>query len=273
MRIAIVLLIVMWSGSARLALSQPASSVTPNLNGTWTTADGTMVAITQHGAAIEARSLVPNRQMATVFGWKSGDLVFQGTLVDGTITGEVAYRFALKVGEACPGKAMIRLPLEMQVLGAEQLIGKARHRILGADCSFRDGPWGAIEFTRRSFDVNETLSEINVQIRDGILFDHDRSDLKPDAVVVLRELKQLVLDQQPFARILIEGHTDSQGSDAHNLTLSAKRADAVSRWLIEAGVPKSQLGSKGLGRTRPLLPNSTAANRARNRRVEITVIK
>jgi outer membrane protein OmpA-like peptidoglycan-associated protein len=273
MKTVTVLLFVLWSGSAQLAFSQQASSAPPDLNGTWTTADGTMVKVTQRGASIEARSLVPNRQMASLFGWKSGDIVFQGKLADGTISGQIAYRFSVTAGQACPGKAMIMLDLEMQVLGADQLMGKTQHRILGRDCSLSDGPWGALEFTRRSFDVKETASEINVQIRDGILFDLDRSDLKADALVVLRELKQLVLDEQPFVRILIEGHTDSQGSDAYNITLSLQRANAVSRWLVESGVPQSRLDAKGFGRARPLLPNSTAANRAQNRRVEIKVIK
>ena len=269
------LLVVIALGTAAVGVGGrgQSSSAPPDLNGTWTTADGTMVAVTHRGAAIEARCLVPNRQMAAVFGWTSGEIVFRGTIAAGTITGQIAYRYPIKGTEACPDKARIMLDMEMQVLGAGQLLGRAQQQILGRDCRLVPGSWGAIEFTRKSFDVQESPAAIDVEIRDGILFDHDRAELKPDARGVLRELKQLVLDPQPFVRVQIQGHTDSQGTDAYNLTLSLQRANAVARWLIENGVPADRLEAKGLGRTRPLVPNSTAANRARNRRVEIKVIK
>jgi hypothetical protein len=87
-----------------------------------------MVAVTQRGAAVEARSVVPNRQLASLFGWKSGDLVFKGTLAGGTITGKVAYRFPIKAGKVCPDRAVILLDMEMQVLGAGQLLGRSLGR-------------------------------------------------------------------------------------------------------------------------------------------------
>ena len=71
--------------------------------------------------------------------------------------------------------------------------------------------------------------------------------------------------------VLVEGHTDSQGSDAINLPLSLNRAKAVRDYLVLRGVDADKIGAVGLGSTRPLLDNSTPVNRADNRRVEIIV--
>ena len=72
------------------------------------------------------------------------------------------------------------------------------------------------------------------------------------------------------AGIRVEAHTDSQGSDAANLALSQKRADAVRGVLIAAGVPAARIHAVGKGETQPVADNASAAGRARNRRVEIS---
>jgi OOP family OmpA-OmpF porin len=69
----------------------------------------------------------------------------------------------------------------------------------------------------------------------------------------------------------IEGHTDSQGSEENNLTLSQRRAQSVVDYLVRAGVDTEQLTARGYGESRPLVDNSTAANRAQNRRIEFVV--
>jgi OmpA-OmpF porin, OOP family len=69
-------------------------------------------------------------------------------------------------------------------------------------------------------------------------------------------------------KIEVAGHTDSTGGDAHNLTLSQSRAESVMQYLKQAGV-SSTLSAKGYGSTQPLVPNTTDALRAQNRRVEL----
>jgi outer membrane protein OmpA-like peptidoglycan-associated protein len=78
--------------------------------------------------------------------------------------------------------------------------------------------------------------------------------------------------KQPDSRIQIVGHTDSQGADAYNQDLSARRAASVGTYLISTGVDASRINTLGLGESTPLSSNDTAAGRAINRRVEVTIL-
>jgi len=80
------------------------------------------------------------------------------------------------------------------------------------------------------------------------------------------------LAKQPEARIQIAGHTDSQGTESYNQVLSARRAASVGSHLISTGVDAGRINSVGLGESVPLSSNDTAAGRAINRRVEITIL-
>jgi outer membrane protein OmpA-like peptidoglycan-associated protein len=103
----------------------------------------------------------------------------------------------------------------------------------------------------------------------GILFETGKSDLKPESRPVLKEIAATLKDH-PDLKILIEGHTDNVGSAATNLTLSDARAAAVRAALVsEFGIAGERLTTKGLGDTKPAVPNSTPAGRAQNRRVEL----
>lgn len=75
----------------------------------------------------------------------------------------------------------------------------------------------------------------------------------------------------PKAKIEIEGHTDAEGTPERNKSLSERRAKAVYDYLAKAGVGADRLTAVGYGETRPIAPNDTAANRAKNRRIEFTV--
>jgi outer membrane protein OmpA-like peptidoglycan-associated protein len=71
----------------------------------------------------------------------------------------------------------------------------------------------------------------------------------------------------------IQGHTDNRGRSSYNLQLSQQRAEAVRDFLIQAGVSPTRLEARGFGQERPLVPNLTSANRARNRRVQFMIRK
>ena len=79
------------------------------------------------------------------------------------------------------------------------------------------------------------------------------------------------LKDQTDHKITIEGHTDSQGSDASNMELSRGRAQTVKDYLVSRGVPADNIKSEGLGSSRPVADNRSTEGRANNRRVEIIV--
>ncbi|HOZ26216.1 MAG TPA: OmpA family protein [Hyphomonadaceae bacterium] len=80
------------------------------------------------------------------------------------------------------------------------------------------------------------------------------------------------LAKQPDTRIQIAGHTDSQGADATNMTLSASRSASVGAYLTSTGVNAGRISSVGMGESAPVATNDTAAGRAINRRVEVTIL-
>ncbi|MEP7344546.1 MAG: OmpA family protein [Gemmatimonadaceae bacterium] len=103
----------------------------------------------------------------------------------------------------------------------------------------------------------------------GILFATGKSDLQPESRPVLKEIAE-TMKQHGDLKILIEGHTDNVGVAASNLTLSDSRAAAVKAALISNfGADGSRITTKGLGDTKPSVPNTTPEGRSQNRRVEI----
>lgn len=99
-------------------------------------------------------------------------------------------------------------------------------------------------------------------------FDFNRADLKPSAQDVLADAVK-TLKENPSLRVIVEGHTDSVGSDAYNLKLSERRAQAVENYLVRQGIDASRIETRGYGESKPISSNQTAEGRARNRRVEI----
>lgn len=102
----------------------------------------------------------------------------------------------------------------------------------------------------------------------GILFDLDSATIRPESRPVLEEVLG-VLKGEPGWKVTIEGHTDSTGSDSHNLELSQKRSESVKAYLVAGGIASGRLMTKGLGESRPVADNATELGRAQNRRVEL----
>ena len=102
----------------------------------------------------------------------------------------------------------------------------------------------------------------------GILFDTDSDHIKDESKTALDSLLAAA-HNQPTWSFSIEGHTDNVGGDAHNQTLSEKRAAAVKAYLTKAGVDEKRLATKGFGASKPVASNDTSLGRSENRRVEI----
>ena len=101
-----------------------------------------------------------------------------------------------------------------------------------------------------------------------IFFENNSDKLKVASLSQLDELSK-ILNKYEGANLVIEGHTDSNGSDALNLALSQKRTESVKNYLIEKGIAASRLTGVGLGEGTPIASNKTTLGRAKNRRVEL----
>ena len=115
--------------------------------------------------------------------------------------------------------------------------------------------------------------EESVTIDLNLEFDFNSSELRTENYGVIRRVVEF-LRQYPTAHAVIEGHTDSQGPEAYNQSLSERRAKSVMDYLIEqAGVSagEERLTSAGFGESRPKVGNDTAAGRQHNRRVSAVV--
>ena len=104
----------------------------------------------------------------------------------------------------------------------------------------------------------------------SVLFGSAKSDLMPSARVKLDQVASALLAIKA-RNLIIEGHTDSQGSDAFNQNLSQSRSDSVRDYLVQRGYPASNIQSHGRGEGSPIAKNNSAEGRANNRRVEIII--
>lgn len=116
-----------------------------------------------------------------------------------------------------------------------------------------------------------TLTREQLVLHGQVFFDTDASTL-PGPSKVLDQLAQVLLEHPEIQRVIIEGHTDTVGTELHNRTLSLARAETVRRYLIGKGVPAQRLMAQGLGPRRPASTNTTAGGRERNRRAELRLI-
>ena len=131
----------------------------------------------------------------------------------------------------------------------------------------------------KDLKAEETPQAIKVNLSADLLFDFDKSDIKPAAEPELSKVAT-VLKSYPNAQVTIDGHTDGKGSNAYNQPLSERRAATVAKWLTaNAGINAANIHTRGWGKTKQIAPNTNPdgsdnpEGRAKNRRVEITVTK
>ncbi len=113
-------------------------------------------------------------------------------------------------------------------------------------------------------------NRLKLDIPSDVSFDTGRADIKSNFRVVLDQFAT-TLNANPASNVTIIGHTDSSGSDAVNNPLSVNRAAAARDYLVTRGVSSQRITIDGRGSREPIAANDNAANRAKNRRVEIFV--
>jgi outer membrane protein OmpA-like peptidoglycan-associated protein len=125
-----------------------------------------------------------------------------------------------------------------------------------------------IKITTASPDMRNKLLTDGKLVSYGIYFDVNKDVVKPESYGTLKEIAK-VLNEVPAVKVKIVGHTDADGADAANLDLSKRRAASVKAELVKSfGVNGDRLITDGMGEGQPIAPNTTAANKALNRRVE-----
>lgn len=161
---------------------------------------------------------------------------------------------------------------------AQQQADVARAQASDAERRAQAAAEAAAEARQAVVVLQQQLIDMKTQYTDrgtlvtlgDVLFETGRADIKPGAYDSLRKLAAFLRDH-PERRILIEGYTDSTGSDDTNLVLSQRRAEAVAMALQTLGVTPGRVAVKGYGDSYPVADNGSATNRALNRRVEVYI--
>lgn len=151
------------------------------------------------------------------------------------------------------------------LLGA--VIGGAAGAYIG---NYMDKQAAEIERDIAGARVERVGEGIKITFSSGIMFDVDKAMLKDQYKGEIRELAT-ILNKYEDTNILLEGHTDSTGSEAYNLDLSNRRAQAVANYLATQNVNAARFSIMGYGESQPIASNEIPEGRAQNRRVEVAI--
>ena len=119
--------------------------------------------------------------------------------------------------------------------------------------------------------VKQETRGMVITLSGSVLFASAKSELLPAAQIKLNDVANALIKEDPLSKIVVEGHTDSQGAAAYNQDLSQRRAQSVRDYLVSRGIAADRVTSQGFGPTRSIAENNSAEGRANNRRVEIVV--
>jgi outer membrane protein OmpA-like peptidoglycan-associated protein len=126
---------------------------------------------------------------------------------------------------------------------------------------------------KRPATPNVVVTPTELKLKKEIHFLHGSAEILPDSMAILEEAADVIRSHPDLGTIEIQGHTDDTGSPDVNLRLSANRADAVRDVIVQNGVDASRLTAHGYGQEKPLVPNTSEKNRAKNRRVQLVITK
>ncbi len=129
----------------------------------------------------------------------------------------------------------------------------------------------AMESLQKIAQVKEEARGMVITLSGQVLFVTGKSELLPAAQDQLDQVANALKDQGDIKPMVVEGYTDSVGSDSSNMTLSKNRAEAVRSYLVSKGFPSDKITAVGKGKANPVASNDTPDGRANNRRVEIVV--
>ncbi|MEO6418988.1 MAG: OmpA family protein [Polyangiaceae bacterium] len=117
------------------------------------------------------------------------------------------------------------------------------------------------------------VGKTEITMKQQIQFATDSAVILPESLQLMTEIADAMIRTPRIKRVEIQGHTDNTGTADHNKILSEQRAEAVRSWLTQHGVDPGRLVARGFGQEKPLVPNVTTANKARNRRVQFIILE
>ncbi|MEB2323113.1 MAG: OmpA family protein, partial [Sorangiineae bacterium] len=161
-----------------------------------------------------------------------------------------------------PGQVTLTVTADGYLLSVTQLEVRAREDMKAS-----------ISLNKRPARPSVTVTFNELKLAKQIHFQHNSAAILPDSMGVLEELADVLRSHPELQKVEIQGHTDNTGSAPYNLRLSQERADAVRSTLMSLGVDGMRLAAKGYGQDKPIAPNNTDANRAKNRRVQIIILE
>lgn len=151
------------------------------------------------------------------------------------------------------------------VIGAA--VGGAAGAIIGG---YMDQQAAEMERDLEGARIERIGEGIKITFGGGILFDVDRSELRPEAQAELVKLSR-ILNKYEDTNVLIEGHTDATGPEDYNMDLSLRRSSSVATFLAVQAVQRERLQAVGYGELQPIATNETRDGRQQNRRVEVAI--
>lgn len=152
---------------------------------------------------------------------------------------------------------------------ADANAARAQAAVAQADAASAQAQAAALQRELNDMQARQTDRGMLVTLGD-VLFEFGRAEIKPNAQGAIAKLAHF-LNEHPDRRVLIEGFTDSVGSDAANLALSQRRSQAVADALRAQGVDPTRIATRGYGEQYPVASNSSTSDRAMNRRVEVYI--
>lgn len=194
--------------------------------------------------------------LVSVVGCASWNRAQKGTAIGATTGAAIGAAIGKKTGNTALGS----------IIGA--MVGGSAGAYIG---HYMDKQAAEIARDIEGAKVERVGEGIKITFNSGILFDIDKASLRPVAKENLRKLAE-ILNKYPDTNILIEGHTDSTGSEEHNLELSRQRAQAVANYISSLGVLATRFTIMGYGESQPIASNDTPEGRQANRRVELAIM-
>jgi outer membrane protein OmpA-like peptidoglycan-associated protein len=146
-------------------------------------------------------------------------------------------------------------------------------QVMPADVKPRQDNPVDIMLTPKPKNALVTVGKKEITIKQQIQFAVDSAVILPESQGLMTEIADSMIRNPRIRRVEIQGHTDNSGTADRNQSLSDQRAEAVRTWLVDHGVGPDRMVARGYGQTKPLVPNVTPANKAKNRRVQFMILE